>query len=233
MSCLKFVVNTNLERIVDFGLRVMAGLRERQKADREKRILKAAVLRFRADGYRAVRIEDLADAADVSVGTVYNYYRTKGDILIATVAMEVEEVLVAGAPVVRDPPDGTETALLALIEGYYDHSLDYLTKEMWRSAMALSIEAPHTPNGVRYHDLDRKLTAQVTDLIRALQQRGDVQPNLDAAALGAVMFSTLNALFIDFVKEDAMAMDDLKAQLAVLLRPLAVLMAVPHQTPAA
>ena len=74
----------------------MAGLRERQKADRERRILEAAVTQFRADGYRSVRIEDLAEMAQVSVGTVYNYYQTKGDILIATVAMEVEEVLDAG-----------------------------------------------------------------------------------------------------------------------------------------
>ena len=113
----------------------MAGLREKQKADRERRILRAAVTQFRADGYHSVRIEDIADMAEVSVGTVYNYYRTKGDILIAVVAMEVEEVLASGARVVADPPKGVCEALLALIFGYYDHSLKYLSKEMWRSAM--------------------------------------------------------------------------------------------------
>ena len=51
----------------------MGKLRERQKADREKRILSAAVHKFRANGYKAVRIEDLAEAAEVSVGTVYHY----------------------------------------------------------------------------------------------------------------------------------------------------------------
>ena len=48
----------------------MTGLREKQKADRERRILKAAVSKFRADGYRAARIEDLAEMAEVSVGTI-------------------------------------------------------------------------------------------------------------------------------------------------------------------
>jgi len=120
----------------------MAGLRERQKADRERRILRAAVTRFRTEGYRTVRIEDLAETAEVSVGTVYNYYKTKGEILIATVAMEVEEVLAEGEAIVANPPDGVEAALLALIFQYYDHSLEYLNKEMWRTAMALSIEAP-------------------------------------------------------------------------------------------
>jgi AcrR family transcriptional regulator len=203
----------------------MAGLRERQKADRERRILRAAVTRFRADGYRSVRIEDLAEMAEVSVGTVYNYYQTKGDILIATVAMEVEEVLEAGAAIVADPPPGAETALLALIFQYYDHSLEYLSKEMWRMAMALSIEAPGTPNGRRYSELDQRLAAQVTDLVRALQARGEVRGDLDAQALGELLFNNLNQMFIEFVKDDAMTLDTLRDRVAAQTRPVARLMA--------
>ncbi len=203
----------------------MAGLRERQKADRERRILRAAVTRFRADGYRSVRIEDLAEMAEVSVGTVYNYYQTKGDILIATVAMEVEEVLEAGAAIVADPPPGAEAALLSLIFQYYDHSLEYLSKEMWRMAMALSIEAPGTPNGRRYSELDQRLAAQVTDLVRALQARGEVRGDLDAQALGELLFNNLNQMFIEFVKDDAMTLDTLRDRVAAQTRPVARLIA--------
>jgi AcrR family transcriptional regulator len=203
----------------------MAGLRERQKADRESRILKAAVTRFRAEGYRSVRIEDLAETAEVSVGTVYNYYQTKGDILIATVAMEVEEVLEAGTAIVADPPEGVEAALLALIFGYFDHSLEYLSKEMWRTAMALSIEAPGTPNGQHYSDLDRRLSVQVTELIAALQARGEVRADLDARALGELLFNNLNQMFIEFVKDDDMTLETLKARVAHQTRPVARLIA--------
>ncbi|MGI1663685.1 TetR/AcrR family transcriptional regulator [Palleronia sp. KMU-117] len=203
----------------------MAGLRERQKADRERRILKAAVTQFRADGYRSVRIEDLAEMAEVSVGTVYNYYQTKGDILIATVAMEVEEVLDAGAEIVADPPGGVDEAILRLIFQYYDHSLEYLSKEMWRTAMALSIEAPGTPNGRHYSEQDQRLAAQVTDLIAALQARGDVRSDLDARALGELLFNNLNQMFIEFVKDDEMSLDALKARVAAQTRPIATLIA--------
>lgn len=203
----------------------MAGLRERQKADREKRILQAAVTRFRADGYRAVRIEDLAADAEVSVGTVYNYYRTKADILMAIVAMEVEEVLEEGAAIVSDPPRGAGTALLALIFSYYDHSLHYLTKEMWRAAMATSIEAPRTPNGARYTALDQRLAAQVGALIAQLQARGEVRGGLDPEVLGQVLFNNLNAMFIEFVKDDAMTLADLHRAVAAQIDPLAALIA--------
>ena len=211
----------------------MAGLRERQKADRERRILTAAVTRFRADGYRAVRIEDLAEAAEVSVGTVYNYYGSKGDILIATVAMEVEEVLEEGRQILAAPPAGVEAALLALIFGYYDHSLHYLSKEMWRSAMALSIEAPGTPEGRRYTALDRRLCAQVTDMIAALQARGDVRADLDSAPLGELIFNNLNMMFIEFVKDEAMTLPRLRAAVAAQTRPLARMIATPQGQPGA
>lgn len=203
----------------------MAGLRERQKADRDRRILYAAVTRFRASGYRAVRIEDLAEAAGVSVGTVYNYYRNKGDILIATVAMEVEEVLGTGEAVVAAPPRGVEAAIRALIFGYYDHSLEYLSKEMWRNAMALSIEAPETPNGRRYTDLDRRLEDQVVRLIRRLSERGDVRPGLDTEAVGHVLFNTLNMEFIEFVKDEAMTLAALRARVEAQIRAVARLIA--------
>jgi AcrR family transcriptional regulator len=199
----------------------MSGLRERQKADRSQRILEAAVTLFRADGYRAARIEDMADLAQVSPGTVYNYYGSKGDILFATVAMEVEEVLSAGAAIVADPPVGVHPAILALIGSYYDHSLEYLSKEMWRTAFALSVEAPHTPNGERFSQLDRALSAQVVALIARLQQRGEVAAGLDVQALGEVLFNNLNAMFMEFVKDDAMPLSHLKSEVARQIAPLA------------
>ncbi|SLN32012.1 HTH-type transcriptional repressor KstR [Roseivivax jejudonensis] len=203
----------------------MAGLRDRQKADRERRILSAAVTMFRAKGYRAVRLEDLAERADVSVGTVYNYYRTKGDLLIAAVAMEVEEVLETGATIVATPPPGVEPALMALIGFYYDHSLEYLSKEMWRTAMALSIEAPETPNGQRYSALDSRLEAQVTEMIRVLKRRGEVRADIDSTAMGQFVFNNLNMMFIEFVKDDAMTLDALRETVTVQMRALARMIA--------
>ncbi|MEM6480614.1 MAG: TetR/AcrR family transcriptional regulator [Pseudomonadota bacterium] len=209
----------------------MTGLRERQKADREKRILKAAVTKFRAHGYHAVRIEDLAGAADVSVGTVYNYYRTKGDILIATVAMEVEEVLAAGADIVAAPPAGVHDALCALIFGYYDHSLEYLSKEMWRSAMALSIEASETPNGIRYSELDQRLALQVTDLLLTLKSRGDVRDDLDPVTLGQVIFNNLNQMFVEFVKDEKASLQGLRAAVERQMQPISQLIACGTEAP--
>jgi AcrR family transcriptional regulator len=203
----------------------MTGLRERQKADRTGRILKAASTLFRAEGYDAARIEDIAALAEVSAGTCYNYFSTKGDLLLAIVSMEVEEVLEAGQAVVAAPPPDVEAALNLLIQLYYGHSLHYLSKEMWRRAMAISIEAPATPFSQRYTALDAKLATQVCHLIKALQARGVARRDVGAEVIGQIMFNNLNQMFIEFVKADAMPLADLHhastaqiAGLAALLR---------------
>lgn len=201
----------------------MTGLRARQKADRGRRILEAATTLFRKGGYDSARIEDIADMAGVSVGTFYNYFQNKGDILVAAVSLEVEEVLDEGDRIVLDPPSGVGEALDLLIGQYFDHSLHYLSKEMWRTAMALSIQQPDTPFSRRYTELDRRLCAQVSALFERLQVRGFVRAGLDCVAIGEMVFNNLNMMFIEFVKDEDMEVEALKARVSAQNRPLATL----------
>lgn len=205
----------------------MTGLRARQKALRHERILAAALQLFGEAGYDRVRTEDIAAAAEVSVGTLYNYFENKGDLLLALVTMEVEEVLEQGAAVVNAPPPDIALALDLLIGGYYDHSNVYLTKALWRTAMALTIEAAATPFSARYTALDHSLTEQVCALVRALQQRGIARDDVDPQAMGQVIFNNLNQMFIEFVKLEDMTLADLKAGVARQNAALALLLAKP------
>jgi AcrR family transcriptional regulator len=201
------------------------GLRERSKADRTHRILTAAMRLFRAVGYDAAKIEDIAAAADVAPGTLYNYFKTKGDILMAIVTMEVEEVLTEGEDVLDRPGLSLQQAADRLIGGYFDHSLTYLSKGMWRRAMALSISAPDTRFSQRYTRLDARLANQIAALIRRFQSGGHVWPDVTPDVAAEVIFNNLNNMFIEFVKSDTMTMDELKsrtaAQTAVVVRGIA------------
>lgn len=188
----------------------MTGLREQHKADRSRRILQAASELFRDQGYDAVRIEDIALRAEVSAGTCYNYFSTKGDILLAIVSMEVEEVVEAGGSVIAAPPLAVADALDGLIRLYYDHSLHYLSKAMWRTAMALSIAAPDSPFSQRYSALDAMLARQVSDLVAALQARGSARFDVDASTLGQMIFHDLNQRFMAFVTDEAMPLTTLQ-----------------------
>lgn len=177
------------------------GLRDSQKADRQKRILKAASGLFRARGYDAVKIEAIAAAAEVSVGTIYNYYQNKGDLLVAIVSMEVHEVLAAGAKIVAEPPRDALRAIDVLIGSYVSHSLVYLSKEMWRQAMAITTQQPESPLGEHYAALDLALTRQTCALIGKLQKLGLLDAGVSPKHLGQAIFNITNMMFILFVKD--------------------------------
>lgn len=200
------------------------GLREIKKARRNKRILEAAEKLFRKSGYSDVRIEDIAEIAEVSVGTFYNYFKSKGEVLVAIVTMEVEEVLATGEQIVKAPPSSATTALNALIAQYFDHSLVYLSKEMWRTAMALAIQHPETHLGKHYTQLDRRLCAQVCALVEALQDRDLVATNIDSTSIGELIFNNFNMMFIEFAKCESMTIDQLKRTVATQNAPLVKLL---------
>jgi AcrR family transcriptional regulator len=56
------------------------GLRERKKRQTRRRISDIATGLFMTRGFDAVTIADVARTADVSVNTVFNYFRTKEDL---------------------------------------------------------------------------------------------------------------------------------------------------------
>jgi len=57
--------------------------REREKQLRRQSILSAAEILFAHNGYRKTKIEDIAEKAEVSVGTVYGYFQNKEELLAA------------------------------------------------------------------------------------------------------------------------------------------------------
>ena len=191
----------------------MSGLRERQKAHRHDRIVDAATRLFREQGYEAVKMEAIAEAAEVSIGTIYNYYRNKGDLLVAIVSLEVEEVLKAGEEVIARPPRNAGAAVDALIGGYVEHSLHYLSKEMWRQAMAISTIQPTSPFGETYAALDVALARQTCQLLETLQSQRCLSRDADAMSLGEVIFNNTNMNFTIFVKTEAMSMAELRSTL--------------------
>jgi TetR/AcrR family fatty acid metabolism transcriptional regulator len=57
--------------------------RERQMAARLEQILDAAAHLFAERGFHRTTTKDIAEAADVAEGTLYNYFETKNDLLFA------------------------------------------------------------------------------------------------------------------------------------------------------
>jgi AcrR family transcriptional regulator len=67
-------------------------LRERKKADTRATIRSAAVDLFCARGFEGTTMDAVAEAADVSVRTVFRYFATKEDLVFANVEADLADL---------------------------------------------------------------------------------------------------------------------------------------------
>ncbi len=84
---------------------VTAGLRRRDEAKALFRnaILEAAEEVFATEGFHAARMKDIADRARIAVGTIYNHFEEKDDVLYALIEERTAEMLRALSPAADDP----------------------------------------------------------------------------------------------------------------------------------
>ena len=68
------------------------GRRERKKLLSRKAILDAAVREFSRKGFKETSVADIMNAADLGIGTFYNYFESKEEILMCLLGRLVHEV---------------------------------------------------------------------------------------------------------------------------------------------
>jgi AcrR family transcriptional regulator len=88
------------------------GRRQRAKVACRTRIIHAGIRLFGERGLDAVTVDDIAAAADVGKGTIYNYFRTKEDIVVAFMA-DIERTVNAA---LRDLDAATRPLAETLVE---------------------------------------------------------------------------------------------------------------------
>jgi AcrR family transcriptional regulator len=91
---------------------IMAGLRERKKQQTRQRISDIATGLFLERGFDAVTIAEIAEVAEVSVNTVYNYFPSKEDLFFDREEEQVER----SSRQVRERRPG-ESAARAVLRG--------------------------------------------------------------------------------------------------------------------
>lgn len=114
------------------------GRRERNRREKERAYLTAAMDIAGRDGLRALTMARLADEVDAAVGTVYTYFPSKG-ALVAELQREAIETLTASFHVIRDRSDallhddvdpvGAAVARMALFGHFWVASVDTFPQE--------------------------------------------------------------------------------------------------------
>lgn len=192
------------------------GRRERKKTETRQRILASAVALFAARGYDATTIEDIAESADVSRATVFNFFPRKSDLVLAWFVDRRTEL---ASHLAEREHVGTQTSsqlvrAFGLIARMFEHD-----PRTGRGMVRAWLQA-----GGPLLSPASETSSMFAEAVRTGQQRGDVDPGVDADRAGLVLFDAyLGSLYRWALREDVDPgfETDLVATLDVILRGIA------------
>lgn len=197
-----------------------------RKADpnRKTTILKAAAQVFAEKGYAATRIIEVARAAQVGKGTIYEYFSSKEALFFAV----FEEMMAAAGRTIAGAAEnlsgGFCACMQALSDGIVSSWLEDL--EMYALVMEFWSATASSPAGDRFRasflNGYAELRSVVGDLIRKGQARGEVAMAIDVEAVAASLVGTWDALLLQaWLDPDFDALTTSRAFMKVVLRGLA------------
>lgn len=199
------------------------GLREQQKAERTQLILDAATELFGREGFEAVKAEHIAAAAKLSVGTLYNYFPGKNEILMTLIAIENERLEDMGQRFVPDFNAPAEDILSAFLLQYFAPESVMLNKALWRKGFAISFADVTSKEARRLRRSDRVLSDHVVELTTALQAHGLLRADLDCVIFGNTLFNNANMMFLDFTRSENRTYQDVTEGIEAMTRTLVAL----------
>lgn len=204
------------------------GLREKQKQDRQERIVASAKNLFLKQGFEGSTIEAIAEAAGVSGVTVHKYYGTKAGILLALIAQSDERLIARlERELAEESGDLIEiTAKFASI--IVDHAMHNLEKAIWRQVISAVTLNGGSPLSKTYFKLDQELAQVLVHKVEDLQAAGAVAGSINANDLGKALFHLQNARFIQFISSDELTSQDIDQRLR---KDLYALLSIHSTTP--
>lgn len=197
------------------------GKRERTK----RQIYEAAHALFLKKGYSNTSLYDIADAAGVSKGTLYNHYHTKGDFIIEAQVLSVEHLAEFAQNLPTDLPTLERVCMLAaedvhgISKGF---AMERIVDGSVEADLALASLSESFTSVARLQEqfaIRRKLRDIYAGIIDDGIANGELTPETDATLLAelviALYFHEIEFLIIDFRHDFA---NEFRKKVSVVLK---------------
>ena len=185
-------------------------LRQTNKANRKKHIVKNAARLFSSVGYDLTAIEMVAERSDVSPATIYNNFDDKIGLLLAVLIDESEDIQQISKRLIANRRANDISVIYRLIELYVDHPMEFMNKSCWRQALAASTASSNKKFTQEYQNVDNQLKNLLIDVKHLLHQEQVFRTEADVQSLGELIWNNVNQMFTDFISDEVMPLVELK-----------------------
>ena len=150
----------------------------------------------------------IAEHAEVSTPTVFNYFKTKDQLLLALVLQvhhETQEWVHAFEPT---PSSTLSDAICEFLSMYSKTSLKTINRQTWRHVESTSIRLPDSNFVKKYDELTREMLDDFYDfLVHTIKDKKLAESAL-LKSVAEVMFNHWSALFVELVRDEEVTLDE-------------------------
>jgi len=162
----------------------------------------------------------IADTADVSAPTVFNYFGSKDNLLNSLIFEEARKTRKRWAelPVDKDAP--LAQSLTRFLGEVSENTIKIAAKRVWRYAESSIIRRPNTEFEQKFTELDDEMIAALARFLAArdLKMRAGTLP--DPTFLARMFFDRWTAHYLLFIKQDTLSLarhiKDLRADIDLM-----------------
>lgn len=143
---------------------------------KRRRILQVAVREFSRHGYEAVSINQIAEKADISVGSIYTYFNSKRDLFL-TVAAEGYKMILDAESEFKESTGSLKGDLKVLFSMTIRYAQKY--SNMFKLKLLLSTEELASMSPQMATHFDTSFLHIYHKLLGAAIERGELRQDLD------------------------------------------------------
>jgi len=179
------------------------GLKDKKKIKRRKRILTAATKLFQNLGYADTTMGNIAANADVGVGTIYNYFSSKNEILLSIVV----DICIEKKPDETIYENDPVQTIVTYLNSYLDQ-FSVFDKEIWCGWFGTLFKEPKLAE--KGFELDMKIVGELAGICEKLQDRNMITDKAPALEIAQLLYTPFIASMMGYIMLAEMEMHALK-----------------------
>ncbi len=184
----------------------MAARPQTKRAQRQasiENLLSAALTLFVSQGYQHTTVEQIADAADLTKGSVYFYFATKASLLLRLLERVEDTVVDAMVARVAAAPARARDKLVAFVHGQAVLGVERWEHVLLLILMSLEFQGRGGEIESRVKDIYRRLYHAVEGIIELGKMTGEFRADAGSRELAAIVIAGHDGTFLEWYRRQA------------------------------
>ncbi|MGI8316373.1 TetR/AcrR family transcriptional regulator [Halobacillus mangrovi] len=185
--------------------------REEKKQLTKERILHEARDLFFTKGYEATTTEEVAKKADIGIGTLFNYFESKAELLVEVFAeefvddMDVMDYKITESDHEREVSDLVYHYIYRRVERY-----THFSKTLFRDMMGIAVHAFQSKPEIlkKFVGLDFMLVDELIVFMNHLKDEEMLCQSFDSNQAAEIIYSSLGFEFLMYLYQEELTMED-------------------------